>query len=76
MERLRALLKQQDRDLTELAAEVERKEITRDRIIRLMKIVQRNLEISERIVAILERTQGVALETTEEQAQGFRTKLH
>jgi hypothetical protein len=76
VERLRALLKQQDRDLTELLSEVERKEITRERTIRLMKIVQRNLEISERIVAILERTHGVARETTEERIQGFRTKLN
>lgn len=60
MEQLKDLLKQQHRDLHDLSSEVQRKEITPARIIRLMKIVQRNVEISERIVSILERTQGTA----------------
>lgn len=74
MEQLKALLKQQHRDLDELTSEVQRKEITPQRIIRLMKIVQRSVEISERIVAILERTGGAA-ETSAEAARGFTTKL-
>jgi hypothetical protein len=60
MEQLRDLLRQQHRDLADLASEFQRKDITPARIIRLMKLVQRNVEISERIVSILERTQGVA----------------
>ena len=72
MEKLRDLLRQQHRDLEDLSSEVQRKEITPARIIRLMKIVQRNVEISERIVSILERT-GAATETAEEKTHGVRT---
>lgn len=75
MERLKALLKQQHSDLEDLSSEVQRKAITPARIIRLMKIVQRNVEINERIVALLERFDGVPKETTEERARGFRTEL-
>ena len=63
VQQLRDLLKQQHRDLDDLSSEVQRKEITPERIIRLIKIVQRNAEISERIVSILERSEGIARET-------------
>lgn len=75
MEQLRELLVQQHRELDDLSSEVQRKEITPARIIRLMKIVQRNVEICERIVSILERTQGAAVETADEKGRGFRTRL-
>lgn len=66
---------QQHRELDDLSSEVQRKEITPARIIRLMKIVQRNVEICERIVSILERSQGAAAETADEKGRGFRTRL-
>ena len=75
VEQLRQLLSQQHRELDDLSSEVQRKEITPARIIRLMKIVQRNVEISERIVSVLERTQGTPTETAVERSTGFRTKL-
>jgi hypothetical protein len=75
VEQLRQLLTQQHRELEDLSAEVQRKEITPARIIRLMKIVQRNVEICERIVSVLERTQGTARETPDERLRGFRTRL-
>jgi hypothetical protein len=62
MEQLKGLLKQQHDDLNELSAEVQRKEITPSRIIRLMKMVERNVEITEHIVSILERSDGIAKE--------------
>lgn len=74
MRQLKALLKQQHKDLDELATEVQRKEITPDRVIRFMKIVQRNVEICERIVALMERG-GITSETSEESKTGFRTPL-
>jgi hypothetical protein len=74
VEQLKDLLRQQHRELNDLSSEVQRKEITPARIIRLMKIVQRNVEINERIVSILERT-GAANETAEEKKHGFRTLL-
>ena len=74
MQQIKALLKQQHADLDDLATEVQRKEITPDRVIRFMKIVQRNVEISERIVALIERA-GFAKETSEESKSGFRTPL-
>ena len=58
MEQLKALLKQQHRDLEDLASEIQRKEVTPARMIRLIKIVQRNAEISERLVSALERIDG------------------
>ena len=61
MEQLRELLKQQHRDLNDLASEFQRKEITPARIIRLMKIVQRNVDISERIVSMLEKSKDVGV---------------
>jgi hypothetical protein len=73
VEQLKSLLQQQHRDLEELSSEA-RKEINPARVIRLMRIVQRNVEISERIVSILER-QGNAVETREEASRGFRTSL-
>jgi hypothetical protein len=54
MQQLKRMMKEQHRDLENLASEVQRKEITPDRIIRLMKIVKRNVEIIERITAVLE----------------------
>ena len=75
MEQLKELLKLQHRELDDLSAEVQRKEITPARFVRLMKIVRRNVEISQRIVAIMERTRGVAQETAEERREGFRTEL-
>lgn len=55
MDQLKELIKQQHRDLNDLASEFQRKDITPARILRLMKLVQRNVEISERIVSMLER---------------------
>lgn len=75
MQQLKRLLAQQHKDLDELATEVQRKEITPDRIVRLMKIVQRSVEISERIVTIMERSGNVVEETAEESKRGFRTPL-
>ena len=75
MEQLKQLLTLQHRELEDLSSEVQRKEITPARIIRLMKIVQRNVEICERIVAVLERTQGTPAETTDVRGRGFRTTL-
>jgi hypothetical protein len=55
VEYIKALLKQQHRELEDLMSEVQRKEVTPARVIRLMKIVRRNVELTERVVAILER---------------------
>ena len=74
VQRLKALLKEQNADLDQLATEVQRKEITAERVTRLIKLVQRNAEISERIVALMERS-GFATETTKEANSGFRTAL-
>lgn len=74
MERIKALLKQQHRELDELTSEVQRKEVTPARIIRLMKIVQRNVELSERIVTMLEQS-GLAKESSEAAYKDFKTKL-
>lgn len=74
MQRLRSLIQQQHDELDALSAEVQRKGITEDRVVRLMKIVQRNVEISERIVSLLSRA-AVVNETSEEIANGFRTRL-
>jgi hypothetical protein len=74
VQRIKALLKQQHADLEELAKEVQRREITPERMIRFMKIVQRNVEVSERIVSLIERS-GLAKETAEETRAGFRTPL-
>jgi hypothetical protein len=54
MEQLKLLVKQQHRDIEDLASEFQRKEITPARILRLLKIVQRNVELSERLIGILE----------------------
>jgi hypothetical protein len=75
MEQLKGLLKQQHQHLEELSTEIQRKEITQSRVLRLMRMVQRNVEITERIVEILERTQGIAKETPQELMRGFRTRL-
>ena len=74
VQRLKALLKEQHADLSQLATEVQRKEITAERLTRLVKLVQRNVEISERIVSLMERS-GFANETTKEASSGFRTSL-
>lgn len=64
-QQITTLLKQQHADLDDLATEVQRKEITASRILRLMKIVQRNVEVCERIVALLDAA-GLAREAQEE----------
>ena len=74
MEYIKALLKQQHRELDELTSEVQRKEVTPARVIRLMKIVQRNVELSERIVNILEQMES-AKEPTDSGYRHFKTKL-
>ena len=74
MEYIKALLKQQHRELAELTSEVQRKEVTPARVIRLMKIVQRNVELSERIVNILEQM-GTAKEPSDSGYRNFQTKL-
>jgi hypothetical protein len=72
---LKALIHQQHKDLDDLSAEIQRKQITPERIVRLMKMVQRNLEISERIVTLMERSGMGVIETEEESKAGFRTPL-
>ncbi len=74
MEHIKALLKQQHRELEELTSEVQRKEVTPARVIRLMKIVQRNVELSERIVSILESISS-AKEPNDSAYRSFKTKL-
>ena len=54
MQQLKRMLAQQHNDLEELMSELQRKEITPDRIIRLVKIVRRNVELMERMSALLE----------------------
>ena len=55
MEQLKALIKQQNRDIEDLASEFQRKDITPARILRLLKIVQRNVELNERMIGVIER---------------------
>jgi hypothetical protein len=74
LEYIKALLKQQHRELDELTSEVQRKEVTPARVIRLMKIVQRNVELCERIVTLLERS-GVANEPADAGYRSFKTRL-
>jgi hypothetical protein len=74
LEYIKALLKQQHRELEELTSEVQRKEVTPARVIRLMKIVRRNVELSERIVTILEQM-GAAKEPNDTGYRNFKTKL-
>ena len=75
MRQLKALIRQQQKDLDDLSTEIQRKQVTPERIVRLMKMVQRNLEISDRIVAIMERSGMGVIETEEESKAGFRTPL-
>jgi hypothetical protein len=54
MQQLKRMLGQQHNDLEELTSELQRKEVTPDRVIRLIKIVRRNLELLERMAAVLD----------------------
>jgi hypothetical protein len=51
---VKALLRDQKRDIQDLSAELQRKEITPVRILRLMKIVARNADMMDRLVGYLE----------------------
>ena len=54
MQQLRKMLSQQHQDLEELTSELQRKEITPIRVIRLIKIVRRNVELLDRIATVME----------------------
>jgi len=54
MDVLKQMLAEQQSNLAELSSEVQRKEVTRVRVVRLIKIVSREVEILERMVKVLE----------------------
>ena len=54
MQQIKQMLALQHQDLDELMSEVQRKEVTPARITRLLKMVKRNAEILERLVAVLD----------------------
>lgn len=57
LDEVKNLLREQRRDIEDLTAELQRKEITPVRILRLMKIVARNADIMDRIISVLDRRQ-------------------
>ncbi len=57
METIRKLLAEQRAGLQELTSEIQRKEVTPSRIVRLMKIVSMNIEAMERLASIVDRLQ-------------------
>ena len=52
---IKRMLKEQHQDLDDLTSEVQRREITPERVIRLMKVVRRNVQIIERMATVLDR---------------------
>lgn len=54
MQQLKRMLNQQHQDLEELTSELQRKEITPDRLIRLIKVVRNNMEVIVRMASVLE----------------------
>jgi hypothetical protein len=55
MHKLKAMLKEQDRALDDLSSELQRREVTPDRVVRLVKIVSSNVLIMQRMADLLER---------------------
>jgi hypothetical protein len=55
MQELRRMLDEQHRLLNDLSAELQRKEVTPQRVVRLMKIVSGNVRILERLMIVVER---------------------
>jgi hypothetical protein len=64
MERLREMLADQHRLLNDLSAELQRREVTPERVVRLVKIVGGNVRILEHMATILERTINKPPEST------------
>ena len=54
MKILKDMLAEQRRNLEDLSNEVQRREVSPARVIRLMKIVSRNVDVLERMAAIIE----------------------
>ena len=54
MDVLKQMLAEQQANLAELSSEVQRKEVTPVRVVRLIKIVSREVEILERMLKVLE----------------------
>ena len=60
LEEVKGLLREQRRDIEDLSDELQRKDITPVRILRLLKIVARNTDMMDRIVGILGSKRGGA----------------
>lgn len=54
METLKQLVAEQHKNLAELSLEFQRKEVTPARVVRLMRLVTRNVEIIDRVTRLLE----------------------
>jgi hypothetical protein len=54
METLKQMLAEQHRSLDELSLEFQRKEVTPARVVRLMKLVKRNVDLMDRVVLLLD----------------------
>lgn len=54
---MKKMLAEQRASLQELTSEIQRKEVTPSRIVRLIKIVFMNIEAVERLAVIVERMQ-------------------
>jgi hypothetical protein len=55
MQTLKEMLAEQHRNLDELSLEFQRKEVTPARVVRLMKLVKRNVDLIDRIVLLLDQ---------------------
>ena len=58
METLKQMLAEQHRSLDELSLEFQRKEVTAARVVRLMKLVKRNVDLMDRVVLVLDDIEG------------------
>ena len=57
MQTLKQMLAEQHRNLDELSLEFQRKEVTPARVVRLMKLVKRNVELVDRMVLLLDEAE-------------------
>ena len=57
MQTLKQMLAEQHRNLDELSLEFQRKEVTPARVVRLMKLVKRNVDLVDRVVLLLDEAE-------------------
>ena len=57
MQTLKQMLAEQHRNLDELSLEFQRKEVTPARVVRLMKLVKRNVDLVDRMVLLLDEAE-------------------